>query len=430
LDPSDAISIIVLIVLIVLSGFFSSSETAVTSVNKIKIRALAKEGDKRAETVQELLDKPRKFLNMVLIMNNIVNISATALLTSLVTRRFGGDGTAVTIATAIMTVVIIIFGEILPKTMANMDSENMALRYAKLLKGLVTFLTPLIAVMNAVTSVILRLLGKKPDLDDSQITEDELRTYVEVSHEEGVIENDEKQMIDNVVDFGDSIAKDVMVPRLDMSTVSDDVSYEELLNAFSEDKFSRLPVYHENIDNIIGIIYLKDIAFFRGEDKTFNMKKYLRPAHFTYEFKKTSELMREMRRASVSMCVVLDEYGTVSGLITLEDLLEEIVGEIRDEYDTDEVDDIIKLNDYEYMVEGGTKLEDFNEVFGTDYNSEDYDSIAGQVIDLFEHIPSKGEMVKDGNLTFAVAAVEHRRIEKIRVRVEPEKETAPEADPE
>lgn len=421
MDPSDAISIIMLIVLIVLSGFFSSSETAVTAANKIKIRGYAKEGNKKAETVQKLTDNQRKFLNMVLICNNVVNISATALLTTLVSSL---GGVYVTIATAIMTVVIIIFGEILPKTMANMNPEKMAMRYSSALSFLMTVLTPVIAVMNAITSAILFLIGKKNATADDQITEDELRNYVEASHEEGVIENDEKQMIDNVVDFGDSIAKDVMVPRMDMSIVSDDITYEELLRAFSEDKFSRLPVYHETQDNITGIVYLKDIAFYRGSNSQFELKRYLRPAHFTYEFKKTSELMREMRKASVSMCIVLDEYGSVSGLICLEDLLEEIVGEIRDEYDTDEVDDIIKLNDYEFMVQGSTRLEDFNEAFGTDYNSEDYDSIAGQVIDLFEHIPSKGEMITDGGLSFTIAAVDHRRIEKIRVRILPKKEEA------
>lgn len=422
MDPSDAISIIVLIVLIVLSGFFSSAETAVTAVNKIKIRAFAKEGNKRAQLVQDLVENQRKFLNMVLIGNNIVNISATALLTTIVTKRFGGI--YISVATAIMTVVVIIFGEILPKTLANMNPEKMAMRYAPVLTILIKLLTPLIAVMNVITSIILTMLGKKSTDTDGSITEDELRTYVEASHEEGVIENDEKEMIDNVVDFGDSIAKDVMVPRMDMSLVADNISYDKLLKAFSDDKFSRLPVYHENQDNIIGIIYLKDIAFYRGNSDDFEMKKFLRPAHFTYEFKKTSELMREMRKATVSMCIVLDEYGSVSGLICLEDLLEEIVGEIRDEYDTDEVDDIIKLNDFEYMVKGSTRLLDFNETFGTSYNSEDYDSIAGQVIDLIGHLPSKGEMITDGSLSFAIAAVDHRRIEKIRVRMLPRSEAS------
>ena len=297
-----------------------------------------------------------------------------------------------------------------------MHSESIALAYAPVLLLLMKVFTPLVFLLNIISGAILKLFGIDPDMNTSAITENELLTYVEVSHEEGIIENEEKEMITNVVDFGDSLVKDVMVPRVDMCLISDDTGYDELLSAFEEDKYSRLPVYQENVDNIVGIVYLKDVAFYKGDKKDFKLASILRPANFTYEFKKTSELLIEMRKASLSMCIVLDEYGSAVGLITLEDLLEEIVGEIRDEYDGDEVDDIVKLDQDEFMVLGSTRLEDFNDFFGTEYNSDDYDSIAGKLIELFERLPEKGDAITDGSLSFLIECVDHRRIEKIKVR--------------
>ena len=414
MDPSDAITIIVLVLLILLSGFFSSAEAAIISVNKIKIRGMVDENVRNATLVAKITDDSRRFISTVLIGNNIVNISVSALATAFVAEKFGniyiGAGTGV------LTLLILIFGEVLPKTIATLHSEKLSLAYAPMLFIIMKIFTPLVFLLNAVSGVLLKLVGVDPDSVSTGITEDELLTYVEVSHEEGIIENEEKEMITNVVDFGDSLAKDVMVPRMDMHTISDDVTYNELLAAFEEDKYSRLPVYHENLDNIIGTIHLKDAVFSKAKDETFDINSVLRPAHFTYEFKKTSELLIEMRKESLSMCIVLDEYGAAVGLITLEDLLEEIVGEIRDEYDEDEVDDIVQLDQDEFMVAGATRLNDFNDYFGTDYDSEDYDSIAGKLIALFERLPDKGDAITDGNLSFKVEEVDNRRIEKIKVR--------------
>ncbi len=414
MDPGDAINIIVLLALVLLSGFFSSAETAVISASKIKIRSMVEENVRNAALAAKILDDSRRFISTVLIGNNIVNISASALATTFVTNKFGNI--YVGIATGILTFIILVFGEIVPKTIASMHSESIALAYAPLLLVIMKLFTPLVFLLNVISNSLLKLFGIDASKNTSAITENELLTYVEVSHEEGVIENEEKEMITNVVDFGDSLAKDVMVPRMDMFTISDDISYEDLLLAFEEDKYSRLPVYHENFDNITGIVYLKDVVFYKGDKDDFNISSILRPANFTYEFKKTSELLIEMRKASLSMCVVLDEYGAAVGLITLEDLLEEIVGDIRDEYDTDEVDDIVQLDQDEFSVLGSTKLDDFNEYFGTEYNSDDYDSIAGKLIALFERLPDKGDAITDGALSFVIEEADHRRIEKIKVR--------------
>ena len=414
MGPSDAINIIVLFILVLLSGFFSSAETAIISVNKIRIRSMVEEDVKNAALVAKIIEDSRKFISTVLIGNNVVNISASALATTFVSSLFGN--VYIGIGTGILTMIILVFGEVLPKTIASIHSEELSLAYAPVLLFLMKIFTPLVFLLNIISGGILKIFGVDPDKITSGITENELLTYVEVSHEEGIIENEEKEMITNVVGFGDSLVKDVMVPRVDMYTISDDINYDELLFAFEKDKYSRLPVYQENVDNIIGIVYLKDVAFYKGDKTEFKIESILRPANFTYEFKKTSELLIEMRNSSLSMCIVLDEYGAAVGLITLEDLLEEIVGEIRDEYDGDEVDDIVQLDQDEYMVMGSTRLDDFNEFFGTEYESDDYDSIAGKLIELFERLPEKGDAITDGPLSFLIEFVDHRRIEKIRVR--------------
>lgn len=417
ISTSEMVSLLCLFLLVLLSAFFSSAETALTTVNKIRIRNLAEDKVKSAVLVAKLIEDPSKLLSAILIGNNIVNLSASALMTTLVTNRFGNVG--VGIGTGILTIVVLIFGEIMPKTAATIKAEKMSLRYAKPIYFLTKILTPFIFILNVVSGAFMKIAHIDPKQTGAQITEDELLTLVEVSHEEGVIENEERQMITNVVDFGDSLAKDVMVPRMEMSAVPDDISYNDLVAVFEADKYSRLPVYSESIDNITGVVHLKDICFYQGNKKDFKVTDMIREAYFTYEFKKTSELLIEMRQATYSMAIVLDEYGATAGLITLEDLLEEIVGEIRDEYDADEEDDIQEINEHEYLVAGTTKLDDFNEVIGTDYTSDDYDSIAGHVIDLFEHLPAEGETITEGPVTFTVEAVDKNRIDKLRILIAP-----------
>lgn len=420
ITPGETISIITLIILILLSAFFSSSETALTTVNKIRIRNLADDKVRNAALVLKLIENPSKLLSAILIGNNIVNISASALMTTLVTNRFGSVG--VGIGTGILTLVVLIFGEIMPKTIATIRAERLALKFVKVIYFLTKLLTPVIAVLNVVSGGFMKLIhidAKRPGV---QITEDELLTLVEVSHEEGVIETEEREMITNVVDFGDALAKEVMIPRMEVHAVPEDISYEDLLTAFETDKYSRLPVYSETIDNIIGIVHLKDICFYRGDKESFTVGEALREAFFTYEFKKTSELLIEMRKAAYSMAIVLDEYGATAGIITMEDLLEEIVGEIRDEYDGDEEDDIQKIGENEYLVAGTTKLDDFNDFFEANLSSDDYDSIAGHVIGLLEHLPDQGETVTERRFTFTVEVVDKNRIDKLRVHAIPYEE--------
>lgn len=420
MDPSDVIQLLSLILLLCLSAFFSSSETALLSISQMRIRTLVDEGNKRAMTLERVVSNKSKMLSAILIGNNVVNLSASSLITSLVINHFGNA--YVGIATGIITLLILIFGEISPKTMATLQAEKVALKVAGIISVLMKILTPVIFIINLLAGGVLRLMGVDPNAKTDTITESELRTIVDVSHEEGVIESEERRMINNVVDFGDTQAKDVMVPRIDMVFVEENTTYDELMEVYRENMFTRIPVYRDTTDNVIGIINMKDLLFYE-KSTDFRLKNYLREAYFTYEFKKTSELFMEMRQNSVSLAIVLDEYGATAGLITLEDLLEELVGEIRDEYDADELKSFQKLSDREYRVEGSMKLDDINDALELSLSSEDYDSVGGLIIGALDHVPVSGEGVTVDNIRFVVEKMDKNRIEWVRMTLPPPDKT-------
>ena len=418
MDPSDVTQIILLIVLILLSGFFSSAETALTTCNKIKMRTLADNGNSSAKRVLKITDDSGKMLSAILVGNNIVNLTASSISTSLAIKL--GGNAFVGVATGIITLLILIFGEVSPKTLATVHADGIALAYSGIIYWLMKLLTPVILLVNALARVVLFILRVDPKKAQNTMTEDELRTIVEVSHEEGVIETEEREMINNVFDFGDAQAKEVMIPRIDMTFADIDNTYEQLLDIFREDHYTRLPVYEGSTDNVIGIINMKDLLLCEDREH-FSVRDILRKPYYTYEHKNTAELLIEMRQSCNNIAIVLDEYGATAGLITLEDLLEEIVGEIRDEYDTDEEDPLQKINDSEYMVQGSMNLEDLSEALDLDLTSEDYDSIGGYMIGLLDHLPTVGECVTtpDG-VYLRVEDMEKNRINKIFMRI-PEK---------
>ena len=378
MDSSDVTQLIILIILLILSAFFSSAETALTTVNKIRIRSLADEGNKRAKSVLKVTDDSGKMLSAILIGNNIVNLSAASLTTSLA-YSFGGS--MVAIASGILTVLILLFGEITPKTMATIHSEKMSLLYAPVIHFFMKIMTPLIFVINGLSTGVLLLLRIDPKAKNTAMTENELRTIVDVSHEDGVIESDEREMINNVFDLGDARAKDVMVPRVHVTFADINSTYTELIEIFREDKFTRLPIFEDTTDNVVGTINMKDLLLY-DNTKEFNIRDILREAYFTYEYKSISELLVEMRQASFNIAIVLDEYGETAGLITLEDILEEIVGEIHDEYDENEEDFIQEISDREYIVEGSINLDDLNDRLDLNLSSEEYDSLGGFIIEI------------------------------------------------
>ncbi len=426
MDSSDVIQLLILIILLALSAFFSSSETALTTVNKIRVRTLAESGVEKAVMLSKVIEQQGKMLSAILIGNNIVNLSASSLLTTLTIKIFGNK--AVGVATGVLTLLILVFGEITPKTLSTISAETMALRSAGIIYGLMWGLTPVIAVVNKLSLGVLMFLRVDPNKRQEMITEDELRTIVEVSHEEGVIETEEKKMINNVFDFGDSLAKDIMVPRIDMTFVDVEATYEELLDIFRKEKYTRIPVYENNTDNVIGVINVKDLLLI-DDHEGFHIRNHMRKPLFTYEYKKTAELMVEMRGTFKNIVIVLDEYGATAGLITLEDMLEEIVGELRDEFDEDEEESLVETEPGVYSVTGAMKLGDINDRLGLELESEDYDSVGGLVIGLLDHLPDQGEEVSDNGIRFIVESVDKNRIDKIRMILPPreagdEKESA------
>lgn len=413
LDTAGVIQWLTLILLLGLSAFFSSAETALTTVNKLKIRSLVEEGSKKAATLTKVHENSGKMLSAILIGNNIVNISASSLATLLAIDYFGS--TSVGVMTGVLTVLVLVFGEITPKTLATIYSEELALFYAPIVLGLMKVLTPVIFIIDLLASGVLRLFHADRAARSRAMTENELKTIVDVSHEDGVIESDERKMIYNVFEFGDSLAKDIMVPRINMCSVSITSSYEEVLSIFKEDKYTRLPVYDEDTDNITGMIIMKD--FFLVESrKFFKIRDIMRDVYYTYEHKKTSDLLVEMRRDSMNLAIVLNEYGGAVGLVTLEDLLEEIVGEIRDEYDEDEKDLIRELSEREYLVEGSVKLDDLNDALELALTSEDYDSIGGLIIEALDRLPEAGDRVTTATgIILEVVSTSKNRIDQVHL---------------
>lgn len=429
MDPTSVAQLITLIILIILSAFFSSAETAFTTVNKIRIRTFEEEGRPNAALIRKLTDDPQKMLSAILIGNNIVNLTASSLTTIMVTRitailgLASKSATAIGIATGILTLIILVFGEITPKSIATRSSERICFFYIKPIYWMTIIFTPLIFIVNKISFGFMKLFGMRYTGKERVMTENELLTIIDVSHEEGVLESEEKEMINNVVDFGDSLAKDIMVPRIDMVSVPSAISYDDLKKTFKRDMYSRLPVYEESKDNVVGIVTLKDFFNYEGTKEDFKLSDLLREPYFTYEYQKTSDLLIQMRENSINISIVLDEYGSTAGIITLEDLIEEIVGEIRDEYDDDEEDPIQKLSTSEYLVDGSTRLDDINEVFGCNIESDDYDSIAGHMINVLEHIPCEGEEITEDYIRFVIDKMDKNRIDKIHVYL-----TTPEKD--
>lgn len=425
MGPSETRQLIAIIILLCLSAFFSSSETALTTVNQIRMRTLADNGDKRAARVLRVTGNPGKMLSAILIGNNIVNLSASSISTSLAIHLFGNTGAG--IATGILTFLILIFGEVTPKTMATIKADSMSLTAAAPIGFLMKILTPVIFIINKLSLGLMFLLHVNIKDAQKKMTEEELRTIVDVSQENGVIEHEERDMIHNLFDFGDAEAKEIMVPRIDMTFVQADATYQEVLDIFRQDMFTRLPVYEDSTDNVIGIINMKDFLL-QNDTPEFSVRNLLREPYFTYEHKNTADLFLEMRKSSISLAIVLDEYGVTAGLITLEDLLEEIVGEIRDEYDADEEDDITRISDREFYVLGSANLNDVSEALSLHFTSDDYDTIGGYCLGLLDHLPEKNEIIlTDNNILLRIDRMEKNRIERIYIRLpEPLEETGSE----
>lgn len=405
------IQIIGLIILIILSSFFSASETALMSISKIRVRHMVEENIKGANRVKELTDNPSSLLASILVGNNVVNIASSSLATVLAINLIGSRGVA--ISTIIMTIVVLIFGEITPKTLASQNSEQISLRVANPIFIVSKMLKPVVIITTTISKFFIKLLGGKSDSNKPFITEDELKTMVDVSEEEGILKSEEKDMIHNVFQFGDLYAKDVMVQRVDIIALDIEESLDKIISVIKEEGFSRIPIYSSTIDNIVGILNVKDIIFME-DTKGFSLKNYMREITYTYEFRKVTELFKDMNKNRQHMVVVLDEYGGTVGIVTIEDLIEEIVGDISDEYD-DEEPEIYVVKEDEYIVEGSVRIEDINELIGTKIESEEFDSIGGFIIGVLGRFPNISEEIIYSNYRFIIEDIDRNRIKKIRI---------------
>lgn len=412
LSGSIIFKIVALFILICSSAFFSASETALISLSKIRLRGMVEDGVKNSKLISILIESPNKLLGAILIGNNISNIGASALATAITIELYGNKGIA--ISTGLMTLIILVFAEVTPKSLAAQNSEKTSIRVAKPIYFLTIILKPLIFIVTFITNGLVTLLGGTKGFNQPLITEDELRTIVNVSHEEGVLEGDERQMIYNVFEFGDSQAKDVMTPRTNMAAVSITSTYDDLVKVFKEENFSRIPVFEEDIDDIIGILHVKDLILYTENKEDFDIQTILRPAFYTYEFKPTSLLFEEMRKNRYPVAIILDEYGGTAGIVTTEDLVEEIVGEIQDEYD-EEHEDIEVVKEDEYIVDGSTKIDLLNDMIGTNIESEDFDSIGGFVIGILDRFPEEEEVIEYEGIKFIIEKLDKNKIEKMRI---------------
>ncbi len=420
MDPGSSYDIILLIILLILSVVFSSSETALMSLSKTRLRTMIEEGVAGSDRIQKIMEDPKKLLTTILIGNNVVNISASSLTTSIVLNMTGGKSSMVAIATFTLTFLILIFGEITPKTVASQNAEKISLLVAPFIEMCIMVFSPIALVLNKISGVFINLFGVGDDENQLTITEAELKTIVDVSHEEGVLENDEREMINNVFEFGDSTAKEIMTPRTEIIAVENNSTYEQLIKIFEEEKISRVPVYNETVDDIVGTLYFKDIVFLK-DIRNFNINDYIREVFFTYESKPISLLLSDMRTKRVSLSVVLDEYGGTAGLITNQDIIEEIFGDIHDEDDDEIENTVTAISEKEFEVDGIIRLDDFDEITGLKLDTEEFEfeTVAGFVISLFGRIPEVGEEIEsiEHNIKFVVEEIEKNRLDKIRVIV-------------
>ncbi|AGB41795.1 CBS domain-containing protein [Halobacteroides halobius DSM 5150] len=395
------------------SAFFSGSETALMSVNRIEIRHLKQEGDKKAAILEKLLSTPDRLIATILVGNNLVNIAASSIATKLAIDIFGNAG--VGIATGVVTLLLLVFGEITPKSIANSKALKFSMTVARPIEICYYLFYPVVKILNIITSVLTGNRGQKATTKPF-ISEERIRRYLTVGEKEGVIETDEKQMINSIFEFDDTRVKEILVPRIDMICVEVNDSIEELIDIVVDMGLSRIPVYNDTVDNIVGIVYAKDLLPLLTEDNhQMNIQKIMRPAFYVPETKKVDNLLSELKKEKIHMAIILDEYGGTAGLVTIEDLLEEIVGDIQDEYDEEEK--LIKmLEDDELLVDGRVDIDEINEVLGIDLPEEDYETISGFILSMLGYVPDNGERIEFEDLTVSAEEVVQRRISKVRIK--------------
>ncbi|WP_408954861.1 hemolysin family protein [Natroniella sp. ANB-PHB2] len=409
-----SIELVLLFILLILSAFFSGAETALMSVNKVEIRHLRQEGDLKAKIVDELLNRPDKLLITILIGNNLVNIAASSIATALATEAFGDKG--VGIAIGAVTLFVLIFGEITPKSFANKEATLFSMKVARYIQICYYLLAPLIKPLTFLTNFMMRRNEDDSIDKKSFVNEDKIRKFLAVGEREGTIESDEKKMINSIFEFDDTLVKEIMVPRIDMICVEINDTSEKLIDIIIDKGFSRIPVYNETIDNIVGVVYAKDLLLLLKKEKfEADIKEIMRPAYYIPATKEVDSLLSELRKEKIHMAIVLDEYGGTDGLVTIEDLLEEIVGDIQDEYDK-ETKLIKEIDKGEILVDGRVDIDEINELLEIDLPEEDYETISGFILSKLGYVPDEGEEIEYQNLKVVVQKIVRRRISEVRLK--------------
>ncbi len=406
---------ILLLILFFLSGFFSGSETAFMAASRVKIKDKVNKGDKKAELVEKLLEDEIRLLSTILIGNNLVNIAASAIATSIAIEIFGSQG--VGIATGVMTFLILVFGEITPKSLGNNRSIQYARIVAPYLIWMERIFTPFVSFFSWLIKVII---GAENVMSAAFLTEEEIRRFVNVGEKEGAIKETESEMINSIFDFDDIMVREIMVPRTEMICVEQRSSVREVVELAVEHGYSRIPVYEESIDDIVGLVYVKDLLVMlldeeRAALEEFELENFIKPIYYIPESKPINQLLNEMRRRQEHMAVVLDEYGGTSGLITIEDLLEEIVGDIRDEFDPEEKE-IEPLGEHDLIVQGGVDIDKLNEYLPCPLGDEEtYETISGYILHQLGYLPREGETISREGLELKVMETSEHRIKKVRI---------------
>ena len=408
---------IIFAVLLAFSAFFSASETALSSANKIRLHTQAEDGNKKAARALDLIDGYDRTLSTILVGNNVVNLYASSLATAAAIAVWGGSGSA--IATIITTVLVLVFGEILPKSYAKDHSETLSLQVAGPLTVLRTILTPAVWIFIGIKRLFTGR-GSDASLQPS-VTEDELKTIIDTVEEEGVLSEQETDIIHSAIDFDSTTVQEILVPRVDVVAVEVEDDPREALDACLRHGFSRIPVYQDSIDNVVGVLYAKDLLACLAKGESIVIRQVMRDAMFVYRTKKINSLLADFRRTKQHMAIVTDDYGGTLGLVTMEDVLEELVGEIWDETDSDCVP-IRQIADNKWEVRGEVNIEDlFEAIDFTDKHFDcDYSSVAGWALEVLEHIPAPGEDFTYKNLRITVQQVEDQRILSLTVEKLPE----------
>lgn len=421
-DPLNLIilifEVITLLGFIILSAFFSGSETALFSLNKLQLKKMQKEDGNnwRVKSIVRLLDDPQRTLISILIGNMFVNISATSLATYLAIVFFGNIG--IGIASGIMIFTILVFGEIVPKSLAVANAETISKRVARPIEIISLVLFPLIKFFKMIIIALYYLFGKKSLKVKKEITQEDLITLIDAGKDEGVIEEEEKKMIKNIFEFGDTMVKEVMIPRVDMAYISSDTKIGSILKLIKKMGHSRIPVYEDTIDNIIGILYAKDLLgiyeqWYTSKEK-FDLKEIIREAYFVPENKKIDELLDIFQKDRIQIAIAVDEYGGTAGLVTMEDVVEEVVGEIIDEYDKEiKLFEIIEENTI--RVDGNISIEEINEILNIEIPENDFETLGGFIFDLLGRVPKKGEKIKYHNLKIIIEQVVKNRIRRVKI---------------